>query len=300
MQQSVTIGMIGVGRAGGALIAAFAAAGYPIVALYTRSPASIRPLAEQICAPLVETPLAVAQAADLVFIVTPDALIAPWCDTIAAGGGWRAGQGVVHCSGALGREALAAAATQGAATGGFHPLQTLNGPDTAARLRGASIAIDAEGALVEQLRALAAAIGARSFDLDGRQRALYHAAAVMVANFTVTLYDCGSQLFAAIGIPEDIRDRALLPLLRGAYESLERQTPAEALTGPFARGDALTVARHTAALAERAPEVLPLYREMARATLSLARARGLPAERITALARALEVPPGNLQETEAP
>lgn len=299
MPAFVTIGMIGVGRAGGALVAAFAAAGYPIAALYTRSPEPIRPLAEHIHAPLMETPLAVARAADLVFIATPDALIAPWCEMIAAGGGWRAGQGVVHCSGALGREALAAAAVRGALTGGFHPLQTLNGPDTAARLRGASIAIDAEGALVEQLRALAVAVGARPFDLDGRQRALYHAAAVMVANFTVTLYDCGIQLFAAAGIPEDIRDRALLPLLRGAYESLEQHAPAEALTGPFARGDALTVARHTAALVERAPEALPLYREMARATLSLARARGLPAERIAALARALDVPPGKLQETEA-
>ena len=46
-----------------------------------------------------------------------------------------------------------------------------------------------------------------------------------------------------------------------------------ALTGPIARGDEATVARHRAALSERAPELLALYDALAEATRSLAGAR---------------------------
>ena len=188
----MTIGFIGIGRAGGALAAAFHGAGYRVVALHSRSVERATELANQIGAALVETPLAVAHAADLVFLTVSDAAVTPVCRMIAAAGGWRAGQGVVHCSGAFGREALVDAAASGAWIGGFHPLQTLAGAKTAARLRGAYIAIDGDPPLATTLHALAHAIGAIPFDLDARHRALYHAAAVMVANYTVALYACGT------------------------------------------------------------------------------------------------------------
>jgi predicted short-subunit dehydrogenase-like oxidoreductase (DUF2520 family) len=44
----------------------------------------------------------------------------------------------------------------------------------------------------------------------------------------------------------------------------------DALTGPIARGDEATVARQRAALAERAPDLLPLFDALADATRSLA------------------------------
>ncbi len=43
-----------------------------------------------------------------------------------------------------------------------------------------------------------------------------------------------------------------------------------ALTGPIARGDEATVARHLEALAETDPELLDLYRAMAERTVALA------------------------------
>lgn len=286
MNSTVTIGIIGAGRAGGALATAFASAGYRIVAIASRSPNRAHTLARHIGAAVVDAPVNVAHIADLVFLTTPDAAIAPVCRAVADAGGWRAGQYVVHCSGALGREALADAAVAGALTGGFHPLQTLTGPDAAERLRGSYIAIDADPSLAAILRTLAYATGAIPFDLDAQHRALYHAAAVMVANYTVALYACGTRLLERAGLPENVSKRALLPLLRGAVESLERASPEEALTGPIARGDGMTVARHTAALTLQAPSFLPLYRELGRVTLALA--RDLPDDRAQALAKTLD------------
>lgn len=268
---SDAIGIIGAGRAGGALAVALAAAGYRVVALFSRSSERVRALAQQIGATAVDASVDVARSASLVFLATPDAAIAPVCRAIAEMDGWRVGQGVVHCSGALGREALADAAAAGALTGGFHPLQTLAGPETATRLRGSYVAIDADPPLAAMLREMAHAIGAMPFDLDSQHRALYHAAAVMVANYTVALYACGVHLLRCAGVSDEVQARALLPLLRGAVESLERAAPAEALTGPIARGDDVTVARHIAALEAQAPQLLPVYRELGRMALSLAR-----------------------------
>jgi predicted short-subunit dehydrogenase-like oxidoreductase (DUF2520 family) len=93
-------------------------------------------------------------------------------------------------------------------------------------------------------------------------------------------------LLENIGLPEEVRTRALLPLLRGAVESLERATPTEALTGPIARGDDVTVARHTAALKAQAPQLWPIYRELGQVALSLT--RNLPQHRAQALAALLD------------
>ncbi|MBO9325018.1 MAG: DUF2520 domain-containing protein [Roseiflexus sp.] len=285
MNALITIGFIGVGRAGGALAAAFHGAGYRVVALHSRRVERATELAHQIGAAVMETPLTVARTADLVFLTVSDAAVTPVCRMIAAAGGWRAGQSVVHCSGAFGREALVDATASGARIGGFHPLQTLAGAKTAARLRNAYIAIDADPPLATTLHALARAIGAIPFDLDARHRALYHAAAVMVANYTVALYACGAALLENIGLPEEVRARALLPLLRGTVESLEHAPPDVALTGPIARGDDATVARHIAALTTHMPSLLPLYRELGRVALSLA--RDIPEHQAQALSRLL-------------
>ena len=55
-------------------------------------------------------------------------------------------------------------------------------------------------------------------------------------------------------------DRELLaPLVRATVENWVAQGPERALTGPVARGDQQTVQRQRGAIAERAPELLPLF-----------------------------------------
>ena len=102
-------------------------------------------------------------------------------------------------------------------------------------------------------------------------RAAYHAAASIAANFLVTLEGAAERLAAGAGV-----DRALLvPLVRAAVENWARHGAAEALTGPIARGDEETVARQRAAVAERTPDLLPLFDALADATRALARTPAL-------------------------
>jgi predicted short-subunit dehydrogenase-like oxidoreductase (DUF2520 family) len=66
-------------------------------------------------------------------------------------------------------------------------------------------------------------------------------------------------------------DRAdLLPLVRASVENWGRLGPERALTGPVARGDEATVTAQRDAVAERAPELLPLFDALVDATRALA------------------------------
>ena len=92
----------------------------------------------------------------------------------------------------------------------------------------------------------------------------------IASNFLVTLEGAAERLAATAGV-----DRAaLVPLVRAAVENWAALGAERALTGPIARGDEATVARQRAAVAERAPELLPLWDALADATPALAAGTG--------------------------
>ena len=265
------VGFVGAGAAGGALARALAAAGVPVVAVTGKGPERAHTLAAAIpeCA-AVPTAQDVADRVDLVVLAVPDRAIAEVCASVR----WRADAAVVHCSGAHSLDVLEPARAAGALVGGCHPLQTLTGaPEDAARLAGSVFGIEAEEPLRGMLADLVERIGGRPVFLSARDKALYHASAVLISNYTVTLAATAAGLWEAFGV--DRRDglRALLPLLRGTVANLEQHGVPNALTGPIARGEAGTLERHLNALADYRPDLLPLYRELGRHTVPLARER---------------------------
>ena len=150
---------------------------------------------------------------------------------------------MVHASGALGREALAPAAEGGALTGAFHPLAAF--AQIGAELPdGIAFAIEASEPLRTKLTHLALRLGGRPLVLEADDKALYHAAAVIASNYSVTLAATAARLLRRIGASEDDSLRVLLPLMRSTLDNLERQGLPEALTGPIVRGDTGTVRRH--------------------------------------------------------
>ena len=169
-----------------------------------------------------------------------------------------------HISGASPLDPLLAArATDGCFS--LHPLQTL--PDGEADLTGAPAAIAGSS---DQARLtasdLAIALGMAPFEISEDDRVAYHAAASIASNFLVTLEQSAADLLGGIGV--DNPREVLAPLVRRSLENWIADGPA-ALTGPIARGDEVTVERHREALAEREPELLPLYDALAGATRTM-------------------------------
>jgi predicted short-subunit dehydrogenase-like oxidoreductase (DUF2520 family) len=123
---------------------------------------------------------------------------------------------------------------------------------------------------VETARSLAHALGMRPFAIADEDRAAYHAAASIAANFLTTVEGAAERLAATAGVPRE----ALVPLVRAAVENWAALGARDALTGPIVRGDEAVVERQRAAIAERAPELAGLFDALVAATRDLA---GVPA-----------------------
>ena len=234
MKMQQTIAIVGGGRMGRALTDALSAAGVRVTGPHGRGFAGAD--------------------VDAVLLCVPDGQIA------AAAAAMAPGPLVGHCSGATG---LATLAPHEAFA--LHPLMTITHRGGDFRDAGAAVAGSSDRALALATE-LARALGMRAFEIADEDRAAYHAGAAMASNFLVALESAAQRV---AGIDREV----LAPLVRAAVETWVAEGDA-ALTGPIARGDEETVARHREAIAERAPELLALYEVLAEATREVAAQAG--------------------------
>jgi predicted short-subunit dehydrogenase-like oxidoreductase (DUF2520 family) len=258
------IGIVGGGRLGRSLAHAMAAVGYRIAVVAGRRAGSTDTLAEELRAlghARSVTAHEVPSLADVVFLAVPDDAVAALASDLP----WRAGLIVVHCAGALDLGALDGVRARGALAGCLHPLQSFArepGRDAgAARFRGIACGIEGDPGVPDALAALCRDLGATSFSLAGVDRRLYHAAAVFVSNYVVALHAAAERAWTLAGLARPQAREALAPLTLGAAAHIASLPLHAALTGPIARGDAATVARHLDALRD-APDLADLYRQL--------------------------------------
>jgi predicted short-subunit dehydrogenase-like oxidoreductase (DUF2520 family) len=231
-----TVRFVGPGRAGSALATALAAAGWSVAEPVRRG----------------DDPSGAAEGVDLLVVATPDDAVAgvagavrPVPSTVVA-----------HLAGSLGLDVLAPHPRRAS----VHPLVPIPDAATGAqRLVGAWCAVAGDPVAAE----VVAAIGGRAVEVADGQRAAYHAAAVIASNHLVALLGQAERVAAAAGVPL----AAYLDLASATLANVAEMGPAAALTGPVARGDAATVARHLAAIPEAER---PAYLAMAEAAARLA------------------------------
>jgi len=241
-----TIGVVGPGRVGRAAAAALRAAGYPVSGPTGRG----------------ET----IEPATVVLLCVPDREIPD-----AARAARERAEFVGHTSGATPIEGSGA-------DFGIHPLRAFIGTEGADAFRGIGCAV--AGSTPDALAVaheIAAAVGGDPFVVTDEQRAGYHASASIASNYLVTLMAAAEALAAASGFGADEFRRHLAPLVRGTVENWAAVGPADALTGPIARGDERTVERQRSAVAADAPELLALFDAMAERTRVLAGTNEAPA-----------------------
>ena len=225
--------VVGAGRLGHALASALRAAGIAVEGPLGRG---ARPRAEVVLLTVPDGEIPAAAEA------TPAALIG-------------------HCSGATTLEAL------GDREGfSLHPLMTVpEGGEAPFAGAGCAVAGTTERAL-GTATALAHALGMRPVEVADDDRAAYHAAASIAANFLVTLEGEAERLAATAGVPREL----LVPLARAALENWAAKGACAALTGPVARGDEATVARQRQAIEDRAPDLLDTFDALVAASRVLA------------------------------
>ncbi|MEV4311079.1 DUF2520 domain-containing protein [Actinocrispum sp. NPDC049592] len=270
------VGVVSAGRVGVVLGAALARAGHTVVAASGVSRDSVRRAEEMLPGVPLLPPDEVVSKADLVLLALPDDALNGMVRGLAATGSLRPGQIVVHTSGAHGIEVLGPAAEHGALPLALHPVMTFTGrPEDLDRITACSVGItaaDGDEAAWNVGEALVVEMGSDPVRVPSEARAAYHTALTHGANHLMTLVSDAVDLLRKQGIATP--ERLIGPLLSAALDNALRHGD-RALTGPVARGDAGTVRKHLDVLRDKAPEMLPAYRELARRTADRAAANGL-------------------------
>lgn len=262
--RALSVGVVGAGRVGAVLAAAFRAAGYPVVGAAGESAASRTRIETLLPGVPVAKPTAVARACDLLLLTVPDDSLDNVVRMLVASGAIRAGQLVVHTSGRHGIDVLEPAVSVGARAVAMHPAMTFTGTDVDLhRLAGCVFGVTCGPAERTVVQELVHDLSARPMWLDEADRGLYHVALAHGANHLVTLVGQAMELLRASGAADP--SAVLRPLLTAALDNVLDYGDA-ALTGPIVRGDLETVAAHLATLATGPRDVVQSYVVLARAT----------------------------------
>lgn len=276
-----TVAIIGTGRVGGTIGYLLARAGYVITALAARSRESAEQARKFVGSGEPTTDVVkAASGSGIIFITTPDRTIRSISEQLAKGKALDSGAIVVHMSGAHSLELLDAVKKSGAHRAVIHPLQSLASMEQGTKnLPGSFFRIEADAEAIVAARDLVKALGGTELQMPGwtpdmHSAMLYHAGAVAVSNFFVALIDYGLKFYERLGADKKEALKAVLPLIRGTLTNIETAGIPDALTGPIVRGDARTVREHIAAMEKKAPDLVGLYKELAKQTISVARDRG--------------------------
>lgn len=268
----VKLGFIGAGVVGTALAVRLQEKGYPVIAVASRSKESAQKLADAVMGcRAFDSKQEVVDEADIVFVTTPDDEVQEVVGELL----WSKEKSAIHCSGVDSLDVLQKAKDDGAQVGGFHPLQTFASVTHAINnLPGSTFAVEAEEPLSNTLKQMAQSLDGEFVVLGLGDKALYHAAAVVACNYTVTLMKMATDMWKSFGVSTEDATKALLPLLRGTINNIENVGLPNCLTGPIARGDIGTVLKHLDAMEEKAPELAGTYREMGLQTIPIALNKG--------------------------
>jgi predicted short-subunit dehydrogenase-like oxidoreductase (DUF2520 family) len=176
-----------------------------------------------------------AAGVDVLVIATPDDAVADVACAVRPS----TSAVVVHMSGSLGLDVLDPHPRRAA----LHPLVPLPDSDEGARrlVGGVTFAVAGDPVAWQ----MAESLGGQAVVVADADRAAYHAAACIAANHVVALLGQVERVAAQVGLPLT----AFLDLTRAAVDDVARLGPRRALTGPAARGDWATLARHGQALA---------------------------------------------------
>ena len=274
------ISFVGVGRLGGALALALAEKGFEIENLITRHPENAGEIARKTSSQILSFDEIGLAASDIIFITTRDTEIEAAAGILAEN--LKTKPTVFHTSGSLSSEILRKLKEAGCQTGSLHPLVSVSDANLGKeRFKGAYFCVEGDREAVEIARKIVEKLEGKAFSIETKYKTLYHASAVMSSGHLTALVDTAIEVLARCGLEKSEAQRVLLPLIESSTENLKTQTPAEALTGTFARADVGTFRRHLAALRENvSEEVLETYLQLGARSAHLAQERNAGSEDI--------------------
>ncbi len=231
-----SVSIIGVGKMGGALAIALDQKGFKIKYLVGKTVENT----ENISLKLQSKPQLSDEIknldSDIILITTQDSEIAHVAQLLV--NSVSKNQFIFHTSGSLSSEILNCLKAQGCEIGSFHPLVSISDAIIGAtRFKDSYFCVEGSEKAVNIANTLVTALQGKSFSIETKHKTLYHASAVTACGHFVALFSIAIEMLSKCGLSEGEAKQILLPLVKSTLENLTEQSPQEALTGTFARGD---------------------------------------------------------------
>jgi len=273
------IGIIGAGHVGTTLAIVFAKHNYPVF-IASKSEMSAKKASEishtKFCN--IES---VAKDAEFIFLTVTDGeiinaakRIAPFLDKE---------QYIAHTSGALPSSIIDFLPGKVLS---IHPLKAFADSLTSAEtIKGTLFITEGNVEALSIAKELIETIGGKFVSIKTEDKPLYHLSAVIISNFTDTLFNIGEKILNSIGFSGEESKKALLNLIKGVIYNIETVGSEDALTGPFIRGDIGIITLHLNTIKD--PLLKSIYKNLGLATLIIADERGLEKEKIKEIRKVL-------------
>ena len=243
--------IIGSGNLAEALARAIAASGLELRQLFARNEERARTIAALTGCPHASRPGELCTTAGIYLIAVSDAAVGEVARTLPI----PTEAIVAHTAGSVPLEALPERFPHRAV---FYPMQTFT-RGRAVDFREIPIFVEAADADTQTaVEAFATQLSHTVLQADSARRARVHLAAVFACNFANRMYALGERIVQDAGLDFGI----LKPLIaETARKACDAASPADVQTGPAARHDTPTLARHEALLAGD-PTLQELYKQI--------------------------------------
>jgi len=272
----MNVGIIGAGKLGSALGMALSRSGFCISGVYSKNENSTRLLCKRLKIESKNSIEATIQQSDIIFLSVPDNVIGSVASNIASSVNTKLIEKkvFVHLSGALTSEVLKPLEVLGAYTASIHPIQTFADKDNGwQKLYNCFFGFEGCIEAKKHVETIVGKLDGKIISIKREQKSLYHAAACVISNYSVTLFYIMHQLLLKAGMDEEAATTAFLPLLKNTVNNIESLGCINALTGPISRGDNEVVKKHIDALSKQVPEFEEVYKMLGRQTVCLAKQR---------------------------
>jgi predicted short-subunit dehydrogenase-like oxidoreductase (DUF2520 family) len=274
-----TLNIIGAGRVGQTLGRLWHQSGvFALQDVLTNSHASAQAACEFIGAGKPVTRMTQMRSADVWMLAVPDAQIAAVALALEV---WAAKRSATqqqpiafHCSGAQSSKLLSPLSDLGWRTASAHCILSFAAIEAAIQqFPGTACALEGDESAVVALHSAFTTIQARCFEVQSQDKLLYHGAAVFATNFLPVIQSVAEEAWLAAGVPQDLIPGLRSSLLTNAVANITRLGPADALTGPAARGDVDAIARQAEAVTQWDAKAGAAYEALSALALRLAKAK---------------------------
>jgi predicted short-subunit dehydrogenase-like oxidoreductase (DUF2520 family) len=273
----LNVGIIGAGKVGYALGLAFYNENINVSGIYSKSSESALLLNRKILADFPNDLVETVKQSDVVFLSVSDNNIKSVAEEIASKVSKKFIENKVffHLSGALTSDELRVLKDLGGYVASLHPAQTFaSKEDGWKKLYNIYFGFEGCNISKEYAKTIVEGFNGKMVCIKKEDKTLYHAAACIISNYTVTLSYIASEILTGLGFEKEASRKVFLPLIRGTVENLENRSILDSITGPIERGDDKIIAQHIEKLEYLDKDLLDIYKMLGKKTLKMVKNKG--------------------------